>query len=595
MKRALLVVVLLLGARDALAWESACSKFTNPSLDPQALAASSGEACSPSAGPAVARQRWIGSIDEHRRLWERTRELAGLPASVSVTRTLTVFTGAQTVDLGGSPAPTLVPAPFEATARVAVRHFSVGELAQLPDFSYALWDWASGQETCPLEGATSVAECHDFASHMGPVNSNHFVPQSREYYARYHELALARGAECAALRGKLTGVGARFDDYLRECELEALSLEAVGQHYLQDAWSMGHMWQRWGSSTLAEFPGATVEEKRDRAVLTALVSGLFHGARSVLQALPAWTSYDVNDAMCAPWDEVRFKLGDAFHPGVGDNYVALLSDPAYGTQSSTFMSCATSGMLAVYRAAGEQHGPAQPQAGLQSLDPTSAQCFGQRATNKALSLGAAVNLKIAGLQTSIPLDARFVSFLLPKVARSQGKVPVTPKVRNEFRFDLQRVVTMARLRAKDDPDGTSLAEGQWAPFMGVKPNGEYQGVADYIDAPWPWDGAHERTLHVRRLFHRGHAAEWCDAVTPALLDGLRARAQDQALDAETRVAACTACSELAVRHLRVGSSAAWDTTQEPLCHYLGAAPSYVYHQVSGVTSPATTASRWCCP
>jgi hypothetical protein len=593
-RRALLLAVLL-AAPAALAWESACARFPNPSLDPQTLKGASSEPCVPSAGPAVARQRWVGAIDEHRQLWELTRLGAGLPASVSATRTLTVFTGAQTVEINGAPAPTLVPAPFEETARVAVRHVTVGELTQLPDFSYALWDWASGHETCPLEGASSLAECHDFAAHMGPVNSNHFVPQSREYYARYHQLALGRAAECAALRGKLTGTGARFDDYARECELEALALEAIGQHYLQDAWSMGHMWQRWGSSTLADFPGATVEEKRDRAVLTALVSGLFHGARSVLQALPAWTSYDVNDAMCAPWDEVRFKLADAFHQGVGDNYVALLGEATYGTQSSTFFSCAASGMLEVYRAAGEQHGPAQPQAGLQSIDPTSDRCFGQRATNKALSLGAAVNLKIAGLQTSIPLDARFVSFLLPKVARSQGKVPVTPKVRNEFRFDLQRVVTMARLRAKDDPDGTSLAEGQWANFMGVKPNGGYQGIADYIDAPWPWDPASERTQHVRRLFHRAHAAEWCDAVTPAALEGLRARAQDQALDVETRVAACTACSELAVRHLRVGTASAWDTTQEPLCHYLATSPTYVYHQVTGVTSPATTASRWCCP
>ena len=48
-------------------------------------------------------------------------------------------------------------------------YYSIGEFTHLPDFSWAVWDWASGHETCPLEGATSVAECHDFASHMGPV------------------------------------------------------------------------------------------------------------------------------------------------------------------------------------------------------------------------------------------------------------------------------------------------------------------------------------------------------------------------------------------------------------------------------------------
>jgi len=145
----------------------------------------------------------------------------------------------------------------------------VGEFTHLPDFSWALWDWASGHETCPLEGASSLADCHDFAAHMGPVNSNHFVPQYREYYRHYHQLALARAAECRTLETRLASAAGRFDEYQRECELEALTLEAVGQHYLQDAWSMGHMWERWGSSTLTDFPGATVEEKRDRAVLRA--------------------------------------------------------------------------------------------------------------------------------------------------------------------------------------------------------------------------------------------------------------------------------------------------------------------------------------
>ncbi|MFZ5443653.1 MAG: hypothetical protein ACOZQL_26840 [Myxococcota bacterium] len=379
---------------------------------------------------------------------------------------------------------------------------------------------------------------------------------------------------------------------MRECELEALSLEAVGQHYLQDAWSMGHMWERWGSATLADFPGATVEEQRDRAVLTALVAGLFHGARGVLQALPSWTTYDVNDAMCAPWDDVRFKTvaGDFAH-GVGDNYLALFSsEGTYQLQSSTFFQCAVSGLLEVYAASGEAHGAAQPEPGFTSLDPTSERCFGQRATNASIAAGAAVNLKIVGLQTSIPIDARFVSFLLPKVARAQGKVAVAPKLRNEFRFELQRMVTIARLRAKEDADGTSLAEGQWGSFLGVKQNSGYAGIASYADS---WD-SNERTLALKRTFHRAHATEWCGEVTPATLDALRARAQGSG-PIEEKVAACTACTELAVRHLRVGVPGAYDVTQEPLCHLLVPSPTYVYAQFPGVSDAFATASRWCCP
>jgi hypothetical protein len=579
--RALLAAALLL-APSAFAWESTCSKFTNKTLDPDTLQTQQGAACIPSAGPATARERWIGTLDEHRRLWEMTRGQAGLPLTVSATQTLTVFTGSGQVDVGGTQVPTLIPASFETAERVA---------------SWSLWDWASGHETCPLEGASSLADCHDFAAHMGPVNSNHFVPQSREYYRHYHQLALARAAECRAVGLKLSAAAGRFDDFGRACELEALTFEAVGQHYLQDSWSMGHMWERWGSSTLSDFPGADVDEKRDRAVLTALVAGFFHGARGVLQALPTWTTYDVNDAMCAPWDNVRFKpVNGDISQGVGDDYLSLFATGApYQMQSSTFFQCAVSGLLEVYTASGELHGTANPAPGFVSVDPTSEGCFGQRATNQAIAMGGAVNLKVAGWQSTIPLDARFVSFFLPKVARSQGKVSVSPKLRNEFRFELQKVTTIARLRAKDDPDGTSLASGQWSSFMGVQQNGGYSGIANYIDAPMPWDPANERTQYVERTFHRAHASEWCASTTFANIEGLRARAQDSTLPIEAQAAACAACTELAVRHLRIGNTSIWDTTQEPLCRYLTATPAYVYFEATGIGDPLGTATAYCCP
>lgn len=587
----IVLVTALLAAASAHAWESACYRFSNKSLEPDALRAQEGTACAPSAGPNTARERWIGPIDEHRRLWELTREQAGLPAEVSATKTTTVFTSADTVDIGGTASPTLVPAPFESASRIAYRSWSVGEFTQLPDFSWSLWDWASGHETCPLDGASSLADCHDFAAHMGPVNSNHFLPQSRSYYAHYHQLALDRAKDCAELRTKL---GGRFEDFERDCELEALTLEAVGQHYLQDAWSMGHMWERWGSSTLTDFPGGTTEEKRDRAVLTALVSGFFHGARGVLQALPTWTSYDVNDAMCAPWDTVRFTTpsGEQGH-GVGDAYLdTFTAGGKYELQSSTFFRCAVSGLLEVYTASGQRHGAANPAAGFMSVDPTSETCFGQRATNESIAQGAAVNIKIAGIQSTIPLDARFVSFMLPKVARGSGKVEVAPKTRNEFRFELQRVVTIARIRAKDDPQGTSLASGDWTDFMGVKPNGQYPGIASYIDSSWPWAPGQDRTKHLQRTFHRAHAKELCVSTTSMELDTLRLRAHDLSLAVDERVTACTACTELTVRHLRVGTSASWDTTKEPLCHFLATNPPYVY--ATGTESPLTLATRVCC-
>jgi hypothetical protein len=58
--------------------------------------------------------------------------------------------------------------------------------------------------------------------------------------------------------------------------------------------------------------------------------------------------------------------------------------------------------------------------------------------------------------------------------------------------------------------------------------------------------------------------------------------------------ACEACSEFTLRHLRVGTDLAnYDTTAEPLCHYLSGGP-YLYQ--SGPGTPETLARTWChCP
>lgn len=570
-----LVVLACVAPLSALAWDSVCYD-------------ANGRACSPSAGPQTARQRWVGPSDEHRQLFELTREQAGLPASVSQPVTLSVWTSSSSVDLGGVMAPTLSPAPFDQATRERARTFTVAELAQLPDFSYALWDWANGHESCPLADGTDATLCHDFASHMGPVNSNHFVPQSQRAYARAHGLALARAAECKAVSDAL---GARFPEVPRACEVEALSLEAMAQHYLQDAWSMGHMWQRWGSSNLDEFPGASTEAKRDHAVLTALVSGFIHGARGVLQALPTWTTYDVNDALCAPWDDVRFVTRDGVvSQAVGDLYLGQMTP----TQRERLLSCATSGVRAVYAATGQAHGPLGAVAsGLSSVDPASDFCFGQRATNEAIVRGMAIQLKVVSVQTSIPLDARFSSWMVPQVARASGKVPVSKKTKNAFRLSLERVTTIARLTAKDDPTGTSLAEGAMGDFLGVAPNGTYAAPTSSDDPPLPWGpGGSPRALTLAQAFHTAHAKEWCAAMTRPQLDALKVRAQDTTLDAEARAATCAVCTELVSRHLRVGTPASWDTTAEPLCQALTPTPAFVY--VSGPGTTRALAEQWCC-
>ncbi len=602
-----LLLLLAGAATPALAWESTCHVYADPTLEPSAYAGMQGAVCA-LPGPQAARNRWIGGLDEHRLLWEKTRELAGLPAAVSATVTLPVFTSDAPLTVGAQTLTALTPVAFDAALRQQARAFSIGELAQLPDWSYSLWDWATGNESCPLEGAVGSAElCHDFASHMGPVNSNHFPPQAHAFYGRYHALALARAADCKAAGVKLGGSAARFSAFLKACELEALALEAVGQHFLQDAWSSGHMWERWGSPNLSDFPPGA--DQRDRAALVALTAGLIHGSRGVLQRLPAWSSYDVNDALCAPHPSVRYVQEDgAILAGLGDDYLSAL--PPFGSgalegQGQRLLSCAATGMLQVYEAAGAQHGAAAPlAAGLTTVDPLSDACFGQRATNAAMLAAEGIQLKLAGQQLNLTLDARLVGWLLPKVTRNQAQVAVSPGLRNRFRFDLQRVVSLTRLVAAANPEGTELARGGLGDFLGVKPNGQYlQSPVSYAEPSLPWPNtpdatqpAKDRAAALARLFHRAHAADWCDQTDAAALASLKAHAQDGALDAQAKEAACSACAELSSRHVRVGASAAsYDTAREPLCHYLASAPAYVYQADSGGDALAL-ARTWCgCP
>ena len=566
------------------AWDSRCYDYADSSLEPAAyLASSQHAACSPSDGPHTVRARWIGPLDEHRALFERARRAAGLPDSLGATVHLRVFTDGHTVRDGRASVPTYAPAPFEQTRAVAARAFTLAELAELPDFSYALWDWATGNEQCPLDGvSTDPIDCHAFSTYMGPVNSNHFLPQARVFYSYQHALALARASECRALAeqlgpdGRASGV---FAAYPLACETEALAIEAVAQHYLQDAWSIGHMWQRWGAADLASVPGRTVEERRARALLAAMAAGLIHGARGILQAVPVEAGLDVNDALNAPNEAVRFVLDGVAVRGVGDDYLDVMVSPgsdapaaAYRPQYDRLMACATAGLLAVYQRAGMLHGSVNVDATVAAsrIDPDSDACWQQRATNAAMLAGTGVQYRVLGLQNELPLDARLVSWALPSVGTTAGHAEINPLLRNVFRLDLTRIASRIRLFARASPNGIELADGATGDLVGLRPNGFYLAAArntSYVDPPLPWSGAEastaptaavDRALALARTFRLAHASEWCAGTSTEAIELLRARIRSPHTPLSARDAACEACASIAQERLRVGGRA-------PLC------------------------------
>jgi hypothetical protein len=248
-------------------------------------------------GLAAARTRWgvdeMGGEDqraEHRTIWLRSRVVSGLPASFDDVIRLPVFTAA--ADLGGGRT-TLRPVRMDP-ALAQTRVTTLAEMAQLPDFSYTLWDWATGNELCPPDSFNSdPLDCHDYKTHMGWLNSNHMLPLAERFYEHYHRLALLRAADCRALHDDVAGprpeLLSRYESYLLACEEEAMMLEAVGHHFLQDAWSMGHMWERWGGPEVSdwpEIPGAPGANRTLGGAIAALRAS--STARTLERFTPQW-------------------------------------------------------------------------------------------------------------------------------------------------------------------------------------------------------------------------------------------------------------------------------------------------------------------
>lgn len=667
MKRALsitLLALLALAPSGASAWDSQCSVYSDPEAPVAELArVSSCEEAGVRAPLGRLRRAPAGdeAVGEHTSIFDDAARAAGLPAAALDTFVLDQF-------LAPEAAGHDAPLAFEATTRHLRRALSVGELASLPDFSYALWDWARANDTCPLIPGTGSYDddgaCHAFATHMGPVNASHFPPQSDDFYDHYHALALRRAEACAQnrsfvlMRGEATD--ARFSDLARECELEALALEAVAQHYLQDTFSAGHMWQRWGGSDVDAFEpmGASAEllarlctaptsaadcDRQLRGLLVALAAGLLHGTEPLT---------GVCDLMCCPgsrFGPAQFVGGPATvpSPALGDVHWGELD--SLGPQSR-LRDCVGASIAEVY----DRLAPAgaEPILGprdigiLRDVDPDGAECRAMRATNRSMAASVGVEellhpdncadataflsealrmpaAEVCEFVTENPLASTVIAATVVATLRhliaaalvvsgvdfSESAEMVSMSAR--WQVESMRVASTLAHAALDDPDGTSSAESP-PPFLGVARNAEHRATppASYADPELPWlsfphlpptTDDDRRAEVLARTFHRAHAAEWCPRTTEATLDALRANVESAAARGpDAQAAACTACVEIARRHVRLGCdpdspdcTGGYDTAAEPFCHIFQPAagePAYIYAE--GAT-PTLAAEAWC--
>ncbi|MBK8254315.1 MAG: hypothetical protein IPK82_16810 [Polyangiaceae bacterium] len=419
----------------ASAWDSICYQYQDTTKKVTELTfVPNSRGCQ---GVEAARGRFRDPeklVDEHRRGFELAAQQAGLPASALDTVKLAVLSGpSANLAIGGNGATSSIDLVSPASpTRGVFRAYAFDELAQLPDFSYALWDWARGNETCPLiQLSGSFGDphtCHLFESHMGATNSNHFPPQSDNWFTHYHSLAVGRAQACRDLRNQIWNLApaaeqqardARFATFYKACEIEALTYEAVAQHYLQDSWSAGHMWQRWGSTYLDHFPvvdavGTDPEDLTWNALddsiqrllvaeIVAVSAGTIHGSDPPLFE-EGVTSHD---ALCYPDDDVQALDGANLIHVVGDLHMhdVVGAPPAHSdissgiflydvsqlqSQAQKLLGCSAGAIGQVYTTLTDDATFGSPVLGPKTGDPpmfNATACQAPRVTNRAMHEG----------------------------------------------------------------------------------------------------------------------------------------------------------------------------------------------------------------
>ena len=428
-----------------------------------------------------------------------------------------------------------LPSDIGSSDAHTLRSISLLELAELPDFANSLADWAAGNELCPLSGQDgafaasmpAVEACHRFEMAMGALNVTHFAPLNREIWSYYHGLAKFRMNEC----NKLTALqGPFYDSWIgassnykslsgaateaHECEREAMAYEMFGQHFMQDAWSTGHMWNRFGYPQLGQFPAdfkvsddeippqfdpsQSAARRAAIALMTGVISGQIHGSKPVIvklarsRGLPS-PGLLADDPLNAPTYLMPYRLGtsdtefvsdNGKFPGAGDLFWApsdtqepsVSTGSKWATERDTLLRCTAKSMLDVYAVGPKVHGTPDVNAqlsGLTSTDPASDQCWKHYATNQSMFAAFGIDIPLFYDGNPNPsvlsvLASLFANDIVLKtaVAPSLGLLagPQTDaflsRLKKRMSKDVDHLRWLYKANADHDPLGTDSAQGQ---------------------------------------------------------------------------------------------------------------------------------------
>jgi hypothetical protein len=570
---------------------------------------------------------------EHRRLLEMSLDVSGLPLLLKEEFDLKVFVDElQKVRTDEDVEYASIRPALLGPTKAETRTVTIQMFANLPDFSYTLWDWASGNERCPPDASnTDPFDCHNYETHIGWLNSNHMLPQSRRWYEHLHALAMERAEKCKVEYDRTPAEDLdRMRPYLEACEKLALVLEGVGHHYLQDSWAIGHMWERWGGTEPDDFG-------RNRALgfFIGFFTGTIHGAKAVLDEHYLTSPYGPwDDPMNAPNPLVAWRDAGARQYGVGDMFIdslfglddSLPDSPAfdYKIQRRALLGCAVSGLREVYAATAQLHGPMTSALAAEADLGRSVKndsCWAQRVTNKALAEGFGLNMGPA------PVAQRLSVSLLPLQASmtllaliSQGtEYLLDPSTLEQFQLDAAYATALALAKGANPltEDDVDLASGGLPALAAIDPNSRYErGNASlkgppspYADPflPWPVLAATPSTepgKYLNLTFADANAGERCAELDTADLEAWRDSAM-AAVSSDTYVEArCGQCVAMVAPHLRRGRPGNHDRSREAYCALVEPQDSrYVYtdEDPAGFTGTepktfealAAAAREWC--
>jgi len=380
--------------------------------------------------------------------------------------------------------------------------------AGLPDYSYGPADWLNKNRTCPIGGPARNDElCHAFEGWLGGLNSVHFGSQATAMYARYHAIALQRADRAKQMREAMTPEERRvYADALREAEHQALMYEGYAQHFLQDRWAIGHMWERWDGPDRTQIANASVYS----TLVIGGVAGLIHGAEAVVTARLGQSGRDAGlaaDPMSSPLPGVTGaqpmtfrhvdspdtppipavgdeRLGDLVRGSFGAGYGGEITDQSLdvAVQRREMLTCSRAGWAEVIRALGPGPGGGYGEYDVRlSADAPDfavvdqADCWDMWATNRSMYLG----LVYLGSLGANPEGERIVfAGLAVLQAVAPAGVPYDETLYSST--DLPALAWRMWRRQLVDPEGTDLARGGIGALFNA-PTGEQASLPVYAE------------------------------------------------------------------------------------------------------------------